>query len=218
MAQFSPTLDERTESIAAWLQEHVREVAIIATVVVVLAGGVFAYLRMSAATERNAEQAFFGAQALRQGADPTQAEAELAKVASQYRGTAGGTQAAMVVAQLRYDAGKYDEGLKALEELRKGGVSDEFAASVEALIAAGYEGQGKFAEAAAAYQSAAGKARFEADRMSYRADAARVLAAGGQVAEAVKLWQSIADDPTSPLADEARVRLGELTVTPAGKS
>ena len=44
--------------------------------------------------------------------------------------------------------------------------------------------------------------------------AARVLGAEGKVAEAVKLWQAIADDPSSPLADEARVRLGELTVQP----
>lgn len=218
MAQFSPTLDERTESIADWFQAHIREVSIVAVAVIVLAGGVFTYLQMSAATERNAEQAFFSAQSLRQTADPTQAETELAKVASQYRGTAGGTQAAMVLAQLRYDAGKYDEGLQTLANLKKGGVNDEFAASVEALIGAGYEGEAKFAEAAKAYQTAATKARFDADKMSYRADAARVFAAGGQVAEAVKLWQGIADDPTSPLADEARVRLGELTVKPAGRS
>ncbi len=218
MAQFSPTLDERTESISEWFQEHIREVSIIAVVVIVLAGGVFAYLRMSAATERNAEQAFFSAQALRQSADPTQAEAELAKVSTQYRGTAGGTQAAMVVAQLLYDAGKYDEGLQTLAQLKDGGVKDEFAASVEALIAAGYEGEGKFTEAASAYQTAASKTRFDADKQSYRANAARVLAAGGKVPEAVALWQAIADDPTSQLADEARVRLGELTVKPAGKS
>ena len=218
MAQFKPTLDDRTESISYWIQEHVREVSIIAVVAIVLVGGFFGYRRMSAATERNAEQAFFAAQQLRQTADAAQAEAELSKVTTQFRGTAGGTQAAMVVAQLRYDAGKYVEGLQALEQLKDGGVDDEFEASVEALIAAGYEGQGKYAEAAAAYLRAASEARFAADKASYQADAARVLGAEGKVAEAVKLWQAIADDPSSPLADEARVRLGELTVEPAGRS
>lgn len=218
MAQFNPTLDDRTASVADWIQQHVREVSIAAVAVVVLVGGTFVYRQMSASTERNAEQAFFSAQQLRQSNDPSKAEAELSRVTTQYRGTAGGTQAAMVVAQMRYDAGKYVEGLQTLEQLKDGGVSDEFAASVEALIAAGYEGQGKYAEAAAAYLRAASDARFDADKVSYRADAARVLGAGGQVAEAVKLWQAIADDPTSPLADEARVRLGELTVAPAGRS
>src|SRR5690606_22064233 len=126
MAQASPTLDDRTEAIAEWVREHVREVSIIAVVVIVLAAGTFAYLRMSAATVRNAEQAFFSAQALRQGADPSQAEAELSKVSTQFRGTAGGTQAAMVVAQLRFDAGKYAEGLQAQEQLKSEGISDEF--------------------------------------------------------------------------------------------
>lgn len=218
MAQFKPTLDDRTESISYWFEEHVREVSIIAVVLIVLVGGIFGYRRMSAATERNAEQAFFAAQQLRQTGDAARAEAELSKVTTQYRGTAGGTQAGMVVAQLRYDAGKYAEGLQALEQLKDGGVDAEFEASVEALIAAGYEGQGKFAEAAAAYLRAAEEARFAADRVSYQADAARVLGAEGKVAEAVKLWQAIADDPSSPLADEARVRLGELTVEPAGRS
>lgn len=218
MSQSKPTLDDRTESIADWVQDHVRELSIVAVVVVVLVGGVFGYRRMSAATERNAEQAFFAAQQLRQTGDAAKAEAELSKVTAQYSGTAGGTQAAMVVAQLRYDAGKYAEGLQALEQLKEGGVSDEFEASVEALIAAGYEGQGKYAEAAAAYLRAADGARFAADRLSYQADAARVLGADGKVAEAVKLWQAIADDPASPLADEARVRLGELTAAPAARS
>lgn len=210
-------MDDSTESLVDWFQSHVREVSIVAGAIVVIVGGTFAYRTMSASTERNAEQAFFSAQALRQGSDPTQAETALSRVTTQYRGTAGGTQAAMVLAQLRYDGGKYDEGLKVLSELKGGGSGKEFGAAVEALIAAGYEGQGKLAEAGAAYLKAASIARFDADKQRYQADAARVYGAAGQVAEAVKLWQALADDPKSALADEARVRLGELTVTPAGQ-
>lgn len=216
-AGLRPKNDDRSENLSEWVQLHMRELAIAVIVVAVVVAGVLTYRRVSAGTARKAEQAFFAAEQLRQVEGDSAATAALQRVSGQYRGTAGGTQAAILLAQLRYDAGQYAEGLADLEELRGSGVKGEFRASIEALIAAGYEGEARYAEAATAYRKAADAARFPADRDSYRADAARVLAAGGQTAEAAAIWQEIADDPTSPLSEEARVRLGELTVKPAGQ-
>ena len=211
----APHSDDRTESVADWFALHVREIAIAATVVVVAVAGFYAYRRVSTGTETKAEQAYFAAQQAAGQGDNAQLESQLDRVAGQYRGTAGGTQAAMTLARLRYNAGKYDEGLATLQRLQDGGVSDEFKPAVAALLAAGYEGQAKFTDAASAYGKAADAARFEAEAAGYRADAARVLAMGGDTASAVKIWEQIAADPTAPLADEARVRLGELTARPA---
>jgi len=210
-------MDNRSENVAEWVQLHMRELSIVIVAAVVLVAGVFTYRRVAAGTEAKAEQAYFAAEQARQMGDDSTAAVELARVSTQYQGTAGGTQAAMLLAQLRFDAGDYAGGLAVLEELRGGKAKEEFRASVEALAAAGHEGEGAYDEAAAAYQKAADLARFQADKDSYRADAARVLTAGGQTAAAADIWQSIADDPTSPMADEARVRLGELTVKPAGQ-
>jgi hypothetical protein len=51
----------------------------------------------------------------------------------------------------------------------------------------------------------------------YLADAARALTSGGKKDEAAKIWSTLATDNTSPFAGEARVRIGELTATPAAK-
>ena len=54
-------------------------------------------------------------------------------------------------------------------------------------------------------------------RDGYRADAARALASAGKAAEAAKIWEELAKDPTSFYAAEARVRIGELTAKPAAR-
>ena len=59
----------------------------------------------------------------------------------------------MLLAQAYYEQGKPDSGLRALND---GKPSSQDRASFEALKAAGYEQQKKYAEAAERYQAAAG--------------------------------------------------------------
>lgn len=216
MALSGDDFDSRAHSVGDWLQTHVREVVIGLVVVVVAVGGVFFYRQISIANQRSAEQQYFAAQA--QAGDPAAQQKALDQVIGSFEGTPSAAQAAMLLAQLRYDEGKYDEGLAALRRLQDGGVPDEFAAAVEALVAAGLEGKRQFNEAAASYRSAAEKARFDADRQTYLADAARTYRLAGNQAAAVELWTQLASDPANPLSAEARVRLGELTVKPAAQS
>ena len=213
----APDLTDRTESFMDWVQLHTRELLIGLILVAVIALGAFLYQRNRASTERNAERAFFAAQSRVQSGDAAAAETELDALAGAYPNTAGGAQAALLLAQLRYDAGKFDEGLAALRRIQ-GGAPDEFKAAVQALIAAGLEGKGDYAAAAQAYQQAAGFAAFDLERQAHRADAARAMAMGGDAQGAIAIWQEMANDPTSPFSAEARVRLGELQAVPAGRS
>jgi predicted negative regulator of RcsB-dependent stress response len=213
MASSGDGFDTTAGSIGDWLQAHVREVVIGSVVVVVAVAGVFFYRQVSVANQRSAEQQYFAAQA--QSGDPAAQQKALDQVVGSFEGTPAAAQAAMLLAQLRFDEGKYDEGLAALQRLEDGGVPDEFAAATQALIGAGLEGKGSFAEAATHYRTAAERARFDADRQSFLADAARAYKLAGNQAEAVKLWTELAADPANPLAAEARVRLGELTAKPA---
>ena len=216
MASSGDGFDTSAQSIGEWLQLHVREVVIGSVVVIVAVAGVFFYRQVSVANQRSSEQQYFAAQA--QSGDPAAQQKALAQVVSSFEGTPSAAQAAMLLAQLRFDDGKYDEGLAALRRLEQGGVPDDFSAGVQALIAAGLEGKHSFAEAAASYQAAAKASRFDADRQSYLADAARAYRLAGNQAEAVKVWTDLAADPANPLAAEARVRLGELTARPAARS
>jgi hypothetical protein len=203
----------RSFSLGDWFQLHLREVAIGVVGLAVVGGGIFAYRSISRGNEQRADQAFYAAQAAAQSGDPQQAELALDRVIGGHEGTPAGTQAALLLAQLRYAQGKFAEGLATLRRV-EGGVGEEFRAPVQALIAAGHEGQGQYAEAAAAYRRAAEQARFDEDRDSYRTELARVLALAGDTAAAVAVWEEIAVDVTSPHAPEARVRLGELQAKP----
>ena len=211
----SRDLDERTESIFEWLHVNSRLVAIAAAVVAVVAVGGWLYTRAQAGKEMRAEQALQRAeQSLGQGNIPL-AQTDLQKLVSTQSGTAGASQGAMLLAQTYYDKGEYQKGIDALE--KSGAAHKEFAASAEALLADGYSQLGKYAEAAAHYKKAAEVTRFKNDREGYLADAARNFMAGKDTAQARQLWQDVLKDESSLFANEARVRLGELTAKPATK-
>ena len=203
-------------SASDWPQLHARELVIGVGAGAVIGGGIFTYRRISAGNEQRAEQALFAAQEAVQSGNPQQAAQALEGVARAHEGTSAATQATLLLAQQYYSEGKHAEGIAALQRIA-GSTDEEFQASVQALIAAGHEGAGKYAEAAPAYPPAPAEARFPEDRESYRTDLARVLALSGDTAGAIEVWQAIAADPTSPHAAEARVRLGELEAKPASR-
>jgi hypothetical protein len=82
------------------------------------------------------------------------------------------------------------------------------------LMASGYEGLNQWDKAASQYEAAAEIARFDADKTSARAMAARAYQAAGNKGAATKIWSELASDPRSTLATEAKIRLGELQATP----
>jgi len=211
----SPRAPQSSSSLGTgdWLSLHGKKIAIAAVVLAVAVGGIYAYRQVSASTAQRAERAYFAAQAT-QGPAADQ-ERALDGVIGAYRGTPAATQAAMMLAQMRYDRGAYDEGVAALAGID--GSGGEFESAIDALIAAGLEGRGEFADAAAKYREAAEEARFDIDRDGYLADAARAYGRAGNTAEAVRIWTELAADPMGGLAAEARVRLGELTAKPAGQ-
>ncbi|MDQ2931639.1 MAG: hypothetical protein M3Y05_12610, partial [Gemmatimonadota bacterium] len=65
-------------------------------------------------------------------------------------------------------------------------------------------------QAAKAYEAAADVARFDADKASARAMAARAYQAGGDKASAIKIWTELMSVPNGTFATEAKIRLGEL--------
>lgn len=206
-------LEDRADSIVGSLQRHGKSILALAVGAGALAIGAYFYNSAQATKNVAGERAYFQAQQSIASGNVPLATTDLRKASDRYRGTPAGSQATFALAQLLYDQGKYAEGITALERVEAG--SDAERASKEALIAAGLEGRGSFAEAAARYQAAAKATQFRGERDLLRASAARALMAAGKKAEARALWTELATDKDGALADEAKIRLGELNAAPA---
>ncbi|MCU0622823.1 MAG: tetratricopeptide repeat protein [Gemmatimonadaceae bacterium] len=197
------------ETVAEWLTTNWRMLTIGAAVVAAAGGGYWLWGRQTALKEERAEKAFAAASQIAGGGDQEKARTELQKMVDRYNGTNAGGLGAMVLAQQLFEQDKAADGVKVLEKA-VGGAPSHLKASMEALIASGLAQQGKEADAAARYVRAAGQVT-GAEKDGYLADAARAYAAAGNKAEALKLWQQLADKENSSRSIEARIRVGELS-------
>lgn len=213
-----PELVERSDSTLAWLQLHSRAALFGALLVLGTAGGLWLYRESKLREEANAEQALRSAEQSYLQGNAALAQSDLEKVITRYKGTSAAVQAAIVLAQIHYAAGAFDKGVSQLQAVVDGRAGEAYRPAVHSLIADGYAEQRKFDDAARHYDLAAGSATLETQKISYRADAARAFMAAGKVEEAKRIWSDLAEDPLSPVAPEARLRLGELEARPVGRS
>ncbi len=186
--------------------------------VAVVGGGWFYTRSQSLKTER-ADRAYSSVeQSIASGNLPL-AESDLRKMITRYEGTSAALQAELVLAQLMYQEGKYQNGIVALgKAASKLESSKDFASSAHLLLAAGYEQTRKFAEAAAEYEAAAKSARFDADGQRYQSFAAEDYLRAGRKDDAKRIWTVLGADSKGTVAGEARLRLGELLAAPAPKA
>ncbi len=204
--------DDPIENFTTFLQLNARPIIIGVAAVALAAIGVYGYRTMDEGKREEANKALYQATApMAQGKLP-EAQAALEKVAQRYSGTASGTQALLLLGQVMFDQQKFGDGIKKLESGR-GSASDDFQSSIEAMEAAGFEAQGKFAEAAEHYAKAASAAKFPLDKATNQASQARSLTAAGKPADAKKIWEELAKMENLPFAQEAQVRLGELAAS-----
>ena len=206
-------VDDRTESITEWLHVNSKLVGIAIGVIAAVALGGWLYTRAQAGKELRAEQTLRRAEQSVAAGNAPLAQTDLEKLASGYRGTSGASQGAMLLAQLHMEKGEYQKAIDVLQNSQAG--QKEFEAPVEAMIANAYSQLNKPAEAAAHYRKAADVTRFEGERDSFLADAARHLSAAHDTAAARQIWQDLANNPKSEMAPEAHLRLGELIAAPA---
>jgi predicted negative regulator of RcsB-dependent stress response len=201
--------DDPLENATLWLQANGKMLAIAGAVVVAAGLGVYGLRASEAKKQANSSTALYAAQAPMQDGNMEAARTALEGVATRYKGTSSGEQAVLLVAQTFFDAGNFDEGISRLQAARSG-ASAAFAASMDAMIAAGYEGKADFAQAAAHYAKAATAAGTEVEKDAYRLSQARQLMRAGQRAEAISAFETLLSKEGSPFAQEAAVRLGEL--------
>lgn len=202
------------DAIRDWVVAHNRALLIGGAVVVVAVAGVLFSRQSAALRSQRAELAYVTAQGTYYSGNPTQARTDLEALATRYPGTNGGTQGAMLLAQILYNDGKHDDGIKRLTDAR-GTAPRQFASAIEELIAAGYADSKRPDQSAEHYLKAAEKSPYPAEQDRFKADAARVLAAAGKTNQAKAIWEKLAASQVSPSSNEARLRLGEIDAKPA---
>ncbi|MBI2796346.1 MAG: tetratricopeptide repeat protein [Gemmatimonadetes bacterium] len=204
--------DDAIENAVDWVRLNSRPVSIGAVIVVLAIGGAYLYRASERTKEARAEKAYFDAQRSVQAGNLPLAQSDLEKMLPRYLGTQSGTLAAMLLAQVHYQQGKFAEGIKVLTSASVS-APETMAASVQALMGAGYTDMQQYADAAKAYEKAATITRMPGEQESYHAEAARAWTLAGNKAEAIRLWKLVAGNPESNRVAEARVRLGELEAT-----
>jgi predicted negative regulator of RcsB-dependent stress response len=204
-----PDVEQRVESLVEWLELHSRQLMFASIGLLVIAGGLWFYRQSSQRQAESASVALSEAESSIASGNLPLAQSSLEKLVQRYGSTPSGDQARVLLAQVHYEKGEYQQGTKDLEPVTSS--KDAYtAATALNLQAAGLEQSGKLTEAAAVYQKAAARAPYKIDHDVYMANAARALTAAGKTDEAKKIWSALASDDQSPAGAEARVRLGEL--------
>jgi predicted negative regulator of RcsB-dependent stress response len=194
-----------------WFNLHSRKVGWVVTGIAVLAVGGWFYIRSQDLKSERAEKAYFEAQRSVYAGNLPLAESDLKKMITRYDGTDAAIEARLLLAQVFYNQGKYQQGVDELKQAEsKIGDSKEFGSSVHLVIAGGLEQLKKFREAGEEYEKAAKAARFDPDRQRFESLAARAYLSGADTTKARALWTALGADSKGTVAGEARVRLGEL--------
>jgi len=202
-----------------WIQANTRALTIGAILVVAGGAGYWFYTRSVEIKRVNAERGLNQAKQSLAAGYAALAATDLQRVASRYKGTPAGAQAAMLLAQHNFDQDKFDEGLKVLQPYQTASAAGPNLSSIWSLTGDGLLSQAKVDEAVAAFRKAADATTYPGEKAVYLSKAARSLQMAGKNAEAKELWERLKKDPEASLVhSEAEIRLGELASQTAGKS
>ena len=202
-----------------WLQANTRALTIGAILVVAGGAGYWFYTRSIEIKRLNAERGLNQAKQSLAAGNAALAATDLQRVATRYKGTPAGAQAAMLLAQHHFDQDKFDEGLKVLQPYQAASAAGRSLSSIWSLTGDGLLSQAKVDEAVTAFRKAADATTYPGEKAVYLSKAARSLQMAGKNAEAKEMWERLKNDPKASLVhSEADIRLGELASQTAGKT
>jgi predicted negative regulator of RcsB-dependent stress response len=204
------------EQAMSWLRGNHRTVSIAGGVLVAAAIVWWGVATSQRQKETNAQRSLGAAKMSLMSGNMDLAATDLKAVATKYAGTAAGSQAALVVAQINYEEQKFAEGIEVIQKAM-GDAPRDFIPRMRNMLGDGYLETKKPAEAAKEFEAAAAATPYKGEQAGYRLKAAKAFGLAGDAAKATALWQALAEDNKNPsIAAEARIRLGELQAKPAG--
>jgi hypothetical protein len=203
---------DRAQTFIDWTRINAKALTTGAVIVVVAAAGYLFYMRSKQIQAGNAERALLQAKQSLSAGNMALAQSDLQKVYARYGSTTAGVEAAMLLAQIDFDSGKYQDGISVLEKAAGTSAASDNATTIRGLEGDGYAQMGKLPEAGKAYEAAAAASTMDNEKAFQLAKAARVYQASGDTAKARELWTTLLNDPkTQSMSSEARIRLGELS-------
>ena len=196
----------------SWFRDPKRQAIAGATAVAVIALGVWFVVSSGKRKEEFAARGFSQALATADKGNLPQASADLQRVIQTYAGTEAANEAVLALNQIRMASGQSQLAATNLSEFVARKPAPRFAAPAYGLLGVAQENGGKFAEAAAAYEQAAANAEVAFVKASYLIDAGRAYRLAGKTQDAIRAYRTVVEKyPDAPSANEAQVRLGELT-------
>ena len=219
MTGTSPERDpavDTAQTFLDWTRINSRWLTAGGAIVVIAALGYWFWVKSREIQATNADKALVSARESMDKGNLPLAQSDLQRVVSRYGSTPAGLQAGMLLAQMDYDQGKYPDGQKTLEGLVSEAKATGSEPALRSLVGDGYMQMGKPMDAAKAYEAAANSTGLVNEKQFQQAKAARAYEAAKDTAKAKQIWSALADDPkTGGFAGEAKLRLGELSATPA---
>jgi predicted negative regulator of RcsB-dependent stress response len=194
-----------------WARKNLRALLLGTAGVAVIALGILYYVNFKATVR---EQAAADLARLRMSAAaPEVVIPDVETFVGRYEGTAAADEARVLLGRLYLESGRAADAVAALQSVTDApGRPVGFAA--RSLLASALEASGDMDGAIATWETLGSRARFAFQRRDARASVARLRAERGELAEAIAIYEQIAEeaeddgDPTS--AAVYRIRLGEL--------
>jgi predicted negative regulator of RcsB-dependent stress response len=203
---------DRAQTFVDWTRVNAKLLTTGAVLVVVAAAGFWFYQRSNEIKAANAEKALMTAKQSMTAGNLPLAQTDLQKVYSQYGSTSAGVEAAMILAQIDFDSGKFQDGISMLQKVSGTSAATGVESTVRSLEGDGYAQMGKLSDAGKQYEAAADATPYETEKAFQLAKAARTYQTSGDTAKARMIWTALLNDPKAvTMTAEARVRLGELT-------
>ncbi|MGH7631618.1 MAG: hypothetical protein ACREOF_19960 [Gemmatimonadales bacterium] len=195
-----------------WYKDRTRQLAIAVGAVVVVALGMWLVVSSGRRKEAFAQRMLSQAIATADRGNYAQASAELQRVSQTYRGTEAAGEAVLALNWVRLNN---NQGAIAAQDLRAflgTNPPARLAAGANALLAAAEENAGRFAEAGAAYESAAKASDMANLQAAHLVDAGRAYRIAGKREDAIRVYRNVVEQHAeTPSFAEAQVRLAELT-------
>ena len=208
---------ERIDRIVAWVKTNNRNMTIAGAAVVVVAAGVWflmaARARREAFAQRELEQARSSAEA---GNLPL-AASDLSRIIDSYGGTTAGDQANLLRGQVRLLQGQPALAVSELQQFVAKGPRAPYRAQAYGLLGSALEQARDFKAAGDAYEQAAGASTYALASGQMLLNAGRAYTLAGDSTAAGRVYQrALREHAGSPIATEAKLRLGELGRFDAG--
>ena len=202
----------KAESFVDWFHINSRAIGIGAVVVGLVGFGVWFVQREKLNEMISSDKQLMQAKQSLSSQNQTLAESDLKKVVDKYGDKPAGTEAGLLLAQLKMDKGDLAGATTTLKELAAK-ASGPNLAQVDALLGDVLSQQSKPAEAAAEYEKAAAATSMTNEKNMWLSKAAASYLTALKVPEAKKIYEVLAAQTDNPaVSTEAHMRLGELTL------